>query len=107
MSNATSQPEPPAPLLAALIERALALMRADRYHDLPMGYRCAIYTAAGDSPAGHRARIRLGLLAARLLGFVPDTQLATALETIIANVCWLPPLVGWLAERKARSARSG
>jgi hypothetical protein len=51
--------------------------------------------------------VPLGLLAARLLGFVPDTQLDTALETIIANFCWLPPLVGWLAERKARSARSG
>jgi hypothetical protein len=46
--------------------------------------------------------VPLGLLAARLLGFVPDTQLHTAFETIIANVCWLPPLVGWIAERKKR-----
>ncbi|HEX7502674.1 MAG TPA: hypothetical protein VF451_04580 [Acidobacteriota bacterium] len=51
--------------------------------------------------------VPVGLLAARLLGFVPDTQLHTALETIIANVCWLPPLVGWLAERRTRPGRSG
>ena len=40
-----------------------------------------------------------GLLGARLLEFSPQTQLLTALETIVANLCWLPPLVGWLAER--------
>jgi hypothetical protein len=40
-----------------------------------------------------------GLLGARLLGFSPKTQILTALETIVANLCWLPPLVGWLAER--------
>jgi hypothetical protein len=40
-----------------------------------------------------------GLLVARLLGFSPKTQILTALETIIANLCWLPPLIGWLAER--------
>jgi hypothetical protein len=44
-----------------------------------------------------------GLLGARLLGFSPNTQLLTALETIVANLCWLPPTVGWLAERRARS----
>ena len=22
------------------------------------------------------------------------------LETIVANLCWLPPLVGWLRERR-------
>ncbi len=42
-----------------------------------------------------------GLLLARLLGFSPTTQLATALETVAANLCWLPPLVGWLAERRS------
>lgn len=42
-----------------------------------------------------------GLLGARLLGFSPDTQLFTALETITANLCWLPPLAGYLVERKS------
>jgi hypothetical protein len=41
-----------------------------------------------------------GLLIARVLGFSPTTQVLTALETIAANLCWLPPLVGWLTERK-------
>jgi hypothetical protein len=40
-----------------------------------------------------------GLLIARLLGFSPTTQILTALETIAANLCWMPPLVGWLMER--------
>lgn len=40
-----------------------------------------------------------GLLLARLLGFSPTTQLFTALETSAANLCWIPPLVGWLKER--------
>lgn len=40
--------------------------------------------------------VPIGLLSARLLGFSPTTQLHTALETIAANLCWLPPLVGWL-----------
>ena len=44
----------------------------------------------------------LGLLISRLLGFTPTTQIFTALETIAANLCWLPPLVGWLKERKSR-----
>jgi hypothetical protein len=44
--------------------------------------------------------VPLGLLAARGLGFRPATQLLTALETIAANFCWLPPLVGWLSERR-------
>ncbi len=43
-----------------------------------------------------------GLLVARLLGFSPTTQVRTAVETIAANLCWLPPLVGWLAERRTR-----
>lgn len=44
--------------------------------------------------------VPVGLLAARLLGFSPTTQVYTALETMAANLCWLPPLVGWLKERK-------
>ncbi len=43
-----------------------------------------------------------GLLAARLLGFSPTTQIYTALETIAVNLCWVPPLVGWWRERKTR-----
>ena len=37
----------------------------------------------------------------RLAGFSPTTQLRTALETIAANLCWVPPLVGWVRERHA------
>ncbi|UCF73286.1 MAG: hypothetical protein JSW35_02200 [Deltaproteobacteria bacterium] len=37
-----------------------------------------------------------GLLSARLMGFSPKTQILTALETIVANLCWLPPFLGWL-----------
>jgi hypothetical protein len=44
----------------------------------------------------------IGLLAARLYGFIPSTQTYTALETIAANLCWVPPLVGWLRERRLR-----
>jgi len=44
--------------------------------------------------------VPVGLLAARLLGFSPTTQVRTAAETIAANLCWLPPLVGSLAERR-------
>jgi hypothetical protein len=40
-----------------------------------------------------------GLLLARMYGFSPTTQTYTALETIAANLCWVPPLVGWLEER--------
>jgi hypothetical protein len=46
--------------------------------------------------------VPLGLFTARLLGFSPTTQTFTALETIAANLCWLPPLVGWLNERRSR-----
>ena len=49
--------------------------------------------------------VPLGLLTARLLGFSPTTQALTALETIAANLCWLPPGVGWLRERRARAAQ--
>lgn len=41
-----------------------------------------------------------GLLAARIAGFSPATQTYTALETIAANLCRVPPLVGWLRERE-------
>jgi hypothetical protein len=43
--------------------------------------------------------VPLGLFLARILGFRPTTQLLTALETIAANLCWVPPLIGWLRER--------
>jgi hypothetical protein len=49
--------------------------------------------------------VPLGLLTARLSGFSPTTQMFTALETIAANLCWLPPLVGWLREKKERSKK--
>ncbi len=42
-----------------------------------------------------------GLLAARLVGFSPTTQIFTALETIGANLCWVPPLVGWLKRKES------
>ena len=44
--------------------------------------------------------VPVGLGVARLSGFSPTTQLRTALETIAANLCWLPPLVGWARERR-------
>jgi hypothetical protein len=43
--------------------------------------------------------VPLGLLIFRFLGFSPITQTDTALETIAANLCWLPPLIGWLREK--------
>ncbi len=45
--------------------------------------------------------VPVGLLTARLGGFSPTTQTYTALETIAANLCWVPPLVGWLREKSA------
>ena len=47
--------------------------------------------------------VPIGLLLARLLGFSPSTQIYTALETIVANLCWVPPVVGWLREKAQRS----
>jgi hypothetical protein len=41
-----------------------------------------------------------GLLLARIIGFSPTTQTFTAFETIAANLCWVPPLVGWFMERR-------
>ena len=46
--------------------------------------------------------VPIGLLVARLTGFSPTTQTYTALETMAANLCWVPPLVGWLRERVAK-----
>jgi len=46
--------------------------------------------------------VPVGLLGARIAGFSPTTQVYTALETIAANLCWLPPLVGWVRERRER-----
>ena len=50
--------------------------------------------------------VPLGLLAVRLLGWSPTTQTKTALETIAANLCWVPPLMGWLGERRQARHRS-
>jgi hypothetical protein len=47
-----------------------------------------------------------GLLAARLFGFSPSTQLLTALEAILANLCWIPPLIGWRFDRLRRAKNS-
>jgi hypothetical protein len=43
--------------------------------------------------------VPIGLFVARFMGFSPKTQVYTALETIVANLCWVPPLVGWLKEK--------
>lgn len=40
--------------------------------------------------------VPIGLLVTRLIGFSPTTQTYTALETVAANLCWLPPLIGYL-----------
>ena len=50
--------------------------------------------------------VPVGLLGARFAGFTPSTQFRTALETIAANLCWLPPLVGWLIERSGRERKN-
>ena len=47
--------------------------------------------------------VPIGLLTARLLGFSPTTNLYVALETIAANLCWVPPLVGLIVERRRHS----
>jgi hypothetical protein len=44
--------------------------------------------------------VPIGLFISRSLGFSPTTQVLTALETILSNLCWIPPTVGWLAERR-------
>jgi len=43
--------------------------------------------------------VPIGLFLVRSLGFSPSTQVLTALETIVSNLCWVPPLTGWLWER--------
>jgi hypothetical protein len=48
--------------------------------------------------------VPVGLLLARWLGFSPQTQLLTALEVIAANLCWVPPVVGSVAEARGRKA---
>jgi hypothetical protein len=45
--------------------------------------------------------VPVGLLLVRVAGFSPTTQLYTAFETMAANLCWIPPVVGWVAERRA------
>ena len=50
--------------------------------------------------------VPVGLLLARAAGFSPTTQIYTALETIAANLCWVPPLVGaWTG--RTRRGRTG
>ncbi len=44
--------------------------------------------------------VPIGLLIVRLLGFSPTTQILVSLETIAANLCWVPPLVGAILEGK-------
>lgn len=44
--------------------------------------------------------VPFGLLFLRIYGFSPTTQTFTALETIVANLCWFPPVVGWYVQRK-------
>lgn len=44
--------------------------------------------------------VPIGLAIARILGFSPSTQILTAVETIIANLCWIPPLIGWISEKR-------
>ncbi|HIH40777.1 MAG TPA: hypothetical protein HA221_04380 [Halobacteria archaeon] len=50
--------------------------------------------------------VPIGLFMARILGFSPTTHILTALETIFANICWLPPLVGWISEHNSKNNRS-
>lgn len=42
------------------------------------------------------------IIALRMGGLVPATQTLTAVETIAANLCWLPPVVGWWMGRRER-----
>jgi hypothetical protein len=42
----------------------------------------------------------VGLLLLRMAGFSPTTQILTAIETIVFNLGWIPPLVGSLSERR-------
>ena len=52
--------------------------------------------------------VPVGLLLARTAGFSPTTQTYTALETIAANLCWVPPLVGvWTESVRRRRTHLG
>ena len=51
--------------------------------------------------------VPVGILLVRLFGFYPHTQKLVSLETIISNICWLPPFVGILWERKKRKNVEG
>jgi hypothetical protein len=51
--------------------------------------------------------VPFGLLLARILGFSPTTQTLTAFETIAANLCWVPPVVGWAYERRLSTLGEG
>jgi hypothetical protein len=44
--------------------------------------------------------VPIGLFLARGAGFRPTTQVLAAVETIAANLCWVPPLVGAYYERR-------
>lgn len=46
--------------------------------------------------------VPVGLFIARMIGFSPSTQVLTATETIVANLCWVPPLIGFLSERRSQ-----
>lgn len=48
--------------------------------------------------------VPVGLLVVRIAGWSPTTQTKTAFETIVANLCWVPPLLGWLGERRQAAA---
>lgn len=50
--------------------------------------------------------VPLGLFTVRSLGFSPTSQVLTALETILFNLCWIPPLLGWYMERKKKTGAS-
>ena len=46
--------------------------------------------------------VPVGLLLARMAGFSPTTQVLAAAETAAANLCWLPPLVGYYFEKRKK-----
>lgn len=49
--------------------------------------------------------VPVGLYTARSLGFSPSTQVLTALETILSNLCWIPPTLGWYMERRQNAEK--
>lgn len=44
--------------------------------------------------------VPIALFFARFAGFSPSSQVLTAVETIAANLCWVPPLLGRIVEKK-------